>query len=79
MIEECNSYTFKRTNLFLLLPIQINYSTEDVCFLKEKKKPKHKTTLDLYNLLTCREINAHIEKVVFCTEGKLLHQISDLL
>lgn len=46
-----------------------------VPFLKETK---HKTTLDLYSLLAYRGINAHIEKAVFHTEGKLLHQVSDL-
>lgn len=35
--------------------------------------------VDLYNLLHTEKTNAHIEKVLFYIEGKLLHQISDLL
>lgn len=69
----------------LFLPTQIDYSTKKKKN-KENKPPNPtlknnhpKTTLDVYNLLAYGELNPHIEKVVFCTEGKLLHQISDLL
>lgn len=33
----------------------------------------------LYNLLHIGKTNAQIEKVLFYIEGKLFHQISDLL
>lgn len=56
------------------------FQKEQIQFLFSPKQMDNSTgDVDVHNLLHTEKINARIEKVLLCIEGKLLHQISDLL